>query len=126
MPWNSIPRVAKNVAVGTHAMNNNVSGSNNVAVGFYASEKNTTGAMNVAVGSEALRNNLTGSANDCRLSGCQQHYQHRQHGPGLSGALQHYVGRIQRCAGSEAGYDETGSNKLYIDNQQRGSEAAGR
>ena len=87
--------------------------------------KRTPGRMNVAVGSEALRNNLTGSATivGYRAANNITSTGNTAWAIGRSTTLRRADFNV--ALGVEAGYDETGSNKLFIDNQQRGSEANG-
>ena len=52
----------QNVAIGTNASQNNVTGTNNVSVGYLALNTNL-GSTNTAIGSWALQNNTTGASN---------------------------------------------------------------
>lgn len=92
-----------NTANGYGALLNNIAGGNNVAVGFYALQGNTGGSGNVGIGNSANYYNQAGSNNT--IIG---YYAGR--GP----AAHDKSGNV--FLGAYAGYDETGSNKLYIDN----------
>jgi len=90
----------QNVAVGTSSLYSNETGYNNVGVGFY-SLKDNTAWYNTAVGMNALRYNTNGARNT------------------IVGAMSGYsntVGSYNVFLGNEAGYFETGSAKLYIEN----------
>jgi hypothetical protein len=132
-----------NTAVGYHALTSNSTGWANTATGYLAlvsnnSEGNTaygtealrlnvTGSQNTAVGLDALYNNYSGYSNTaigCRaLSGT---------GGNQNSALGDQAGYSNRTGnnnvflGSSAGYYESGSNKLFIDNQQRANESDAR
>lgn len=93
-----------NTAVGGNALAGNGStpsnGTLNVALGYGASQSNISGSSNVSAGYEALVLNTSGS-NNVALG-----YQ----------ALNNTLGTGNVAIGYRAGYAETGSNKLYIDN----------
>lgn len=93
----------ENTAVGLQTMTTNSTGGKNTAVGYMAMMQNTTGNQNVAVGFNANYNNQTGSNNT--IIGYQA---------GGGGTLHSKSGNV--FIGNQAGYSETGSNKLYIDN----------
>lgn len=101
----------QNVAVGQGAASKTTTGYQNVAIGGYLTlYENLTGNNNAAVGYMAARN-TTGSNNTA--IGTQSFYS----ATGISGGV---------AVGFRAGYHETGSNKLFIDNDGRASEADGR
>ncbi len=99
-----------NVAIGTQAFNIDTTGSNNVAIGQETLYYNTTGSSNVGVGEGSLGSNSTGD-NNVAIG---------------EGTLFTNTGSNNVALGGSAGYYETTSNNLYIDNQERGSEAEGR
>jgi trimeric autotransporter adhesin len=130
-----------NVAIGSQALKDNTFGSNNVANGVGALKNNNTGSNNVANGNQALLANTSGYGNTAVGSGSL---------PNLNGlygdntaignaafnsktsgstntALGSYagqgniVGSGNLFLGYRAGRLETGSNKLYISNEQTDS-----
>jgi hypothetical protein len=98
-----------NVAIGEDALASNTTGSNNIAING-ALPLNTTGEGNVSIGQSSLRANTSGSYNTA------------------VGIFAGYasLGAGNIYLGSLAGMYETGSNKLFIDNQDRTDEAGGR
>lgn len=90
-----------NSAFGTNSLFNNSLGSNNTSVGFNALENNSIGNNNTALGSDSLSNNTTGN-NNTSLGGSTLYLN-------ISGSNNIAIGHL-------AGYNETGSNKLYIEN----------
>ncbi|MFZ5365021.1 MAG: hypothetical protein ACOZBH_02370 [Patescibacteria group bacterium] len=98
-----------NIALGTNALGAAVTGSNNIAIGNSSSLLNTSGIDNIALGFFALSTNTAGQGNV---------------GIGRN-SLRNGTGSYNVALGYEAGYRETGSNTLYIDNQDRGNEASG-
>jgi len=90
----------QNVAVGNEALLKNTLASNNTALGNYALHENTNGYYNVAVGAYALDST---NANYNTAIGYHAGYCNQ-------------TGNNNIFIGAQAGYFETGSNKLYIDN----------
>ncbi len=89
-----------NTATGSVALSYNTTGEYNTANGFGALWDNTTGSGNTATGSQALYSNTTGDYNTAIGD--------------LAGAFALGSGNV--FIGYQAGYNETGSNKLYIAN----------
>jgi trimeric autotransporter adhesin len=92
-----------NTAIGVDALQNNISGIANTAVGLDAASLNTTGDYNTVMGVSADAGNQEGSNNT------------------VIGFMAGYLGYGHSKSGNvflghKAGYYETGSNKLYIDN----------
>ena len=108
---NNTEEAATNVAVGYQAMHTNTSGYNNVAVGYMALKYNLIGIDNIAIGYYALLNNETGNYNTAI---------------GSDAISTNVSGSGNVAVGYQAGYYETGSNKLFIDNIKRADEADGR
>lgn len=100
-----------NTATGYAALYTNSTGHENTAYGRDALGFNTTGQQNTATGYQALLNNTTGSSNT---------------GDGYQAGYTNTTGSSNVMLGYQAGYYETGSNKLFIDNQHRASESDGR
>ena len=90
-----------NSAMGGGALYHNTTGNYNSAVGNYALYTNTTGSENSAVGFGALSHNATGNSNSA---------------VGHETGKRNELGSGNVFLGYKAGYNETGSNKLYIAN----------
>jgi len=112
---------SSNIAIGYNSLLSNVTTSNNCAIGFSALMDNT-GSSNIAIGSYAAKNNTAGEANV--VVGYASNYLNEtgsnntlighHAGRGVGATLHNKSGNI--FLGYEAGYSETGSNKLYIEN----------
>ncbi|MCB9317023.1 MAG: tail fiber domain-containing protein [Lewinellaceae bacterium] len=89
-----------NSALGRTSLYYNTTGNNNSAFGAYSMFKNTSGSNNTVMGLSALQENQLGNNNVAIGS--------------FAGSLALGDGNI--FLGYNAGYNETGSNKLYIDN----------
>ena len=101
-----------NVAVGFHSMRSGTAnGDSNVAIGAYSLRRNDGGIQNTAIGCRSLISNATGDNNTAI---------------GLDSLCSNSTGSSNVGLGYQAGYYETGANKLFIDNRQRASEADGR
>lgn len=109
----------ENVALGYRALSMNVDGSSNTALGGHALEFNNNGHLNLGVGDLALaRNNGHGNigighaANFFNVNGSNNTIIGHEAGHGYT--LHDKSGNV--FIGYRAGYDEVGSNKLYIEN----------
>ena len=91
----------RNVSIGTNSLSNNLTGEENNAIGSGALELNTTGHSNIALGYFALRPNTTGSQNI---------------GIGRGALSSNTNGSGNIAIGNNAGFAETGNDKLYIEN----------
>jgi trimeric autotransporter adhesin len=100
-----------NTANGSAALWANTTGSNNTANGQGALHQNIIGQENTAEGWQALFSNTTGMKNTAI---------------GNNAGFTNTVGNNNLFIGSSAGYYETGSNKLFIDNQPRANETDAR
>jgi hypothetical protein len=107
----SITTGNSNTAIGGGALFENTTGYSNTAIGINALASNTTGIDNATIGSGTLYFNTTGEKNTA--IGCNA-------GRNVTGGF----GNV--FLGCQAGYWETGSNKLYIDNQARTNESDAR
>ena len=113
-----------NNALGFNVLTANVSGSHNNTFGF-KSLYNTTSSNNMAFGSFGLFSNTTGSGNIA--VGDSAGYYNREgsqnvflgFSAGKGTALQNVSGNV--FVGYKAGYNENGSNKLYISNSETAS-----
>jgi len=101
---------ATSVGVGVYALRRMTTAVDNVAVG-YASGDNTDGSRNTYVGARAGANVTSGSENVLI---------------GFRAGHQLATGDDNVFLGHRAGYWETGSNKLFIDNNIRADEADAR
>ena len=113
-----------NIAIGMTPLYSNTTGGNNTVIGNYALHQNTTAHNNVAIGYETGRFNQTGADNV---------FLGKAAGYGAD-SVARSASNYNLAIGSEAGYslsanssgniflgyragyNETGSNKLYIDN----------
>ena len=88
-----------NTAMGYKTLKKNTSGNENSVMGDYSLVSNTTGSNNTALGNSVLITMVVGNNNTCLGSG-----------------IAHYLinGSGNVFVGTEAGYNEYGSNKLYI------------
>jgi hypothetical protein len=100
-----------NFGLGDATLANITSGFRNVALGYAAGNHAATSANNNCYVGNVSGFNATGSFNTCvgNWAGFT--------GTTLASSV---------CIGYQAGYYETGTNKLFIDNQSRASEADGR
>lgn len=98
----------RNITVGSFALYINTEGTDNIALGKHSSYQNTTGNCNVAIGSSANYQNQTGGNNT--IIGYEA---------GRGNSLHSKSGNV--FIGYQAGYNETGSNKLYIENSNSSS-----
>jgi len=116
-----------NTAVGAYSLNFNTgAGIQNTAVGNYSLLKNTTGKQNTAVGYNSGGNLSTGVNNT--LLGYGVLYKNtlgnNNTAIGLSAGFNNVTGNGNVFLGKAAGYWETGSKKLYIDNSAADSNNA--
>ncbi len=109
-----------NTASGGHALYSNTTGSHSTASGQEALYHNTTGSCNTAIGRKALLYNTTGNNNT--IIGCYANLYNQEgenstiigYEAGRGTSLHDKSGNI--FIGYQAGYNETGDNKLYIEN----------
>lgn len=106
-----------NVAVGMSALFNNTTGRENAGVGYWAMLNTTTGRENVAFGTTALRQNTTGSRNVALGREALWTATSKNNNTGV-GYRAGYANSGDSCVflGSEAGNNNTQSNRLYIAN----------
>ena len=123
-----------NTAVGSGALVADQSGTNNVAVGNAALQSISSGSSNTGIGYLALASNKTGTANvalGCVASSANDGQNNTVAGyaafdqntagstnvaVGWNALHLNITGSGNVAIGSLAGYNETSSNKLYIDN----------
>lgn len=117
---------SNNIGIGVNSLYRN-SGTKNVALGFESLLNNTSGSYNFSLGSQTLYTNISGSFN-VGVSVYSLYYNatgSRNLAMGYSSGFSS-VGDGNIYLGYQSGYYETGSNKFFVDNNKRGSEAAGR
>jgi len=117
-----------NSFLGSQAGHNNSTGSENTFLGYAAGNNNTTSGNNTFVGTNAGASNTEGNNNT--FIGRRSAYLNTTGGNNIALGYQagytNLTGANNVFLGYSAGYYETGSNKLFIDNQQRASEADAR
>ncbi|MBN1782162.1 tail fiber domain-containing protein [bacterium] len=111
---------ANNTAAGYRSLYNNTTGYTNSAVGMYALYQNTTGALNTGCGCNALLSCTMGNYNTAVGTSADSYNQYGSYNT-IVGALAGTAGSYHSKSGNvfigyQAGYNETGSNKLYIEN----------
>lgn len=110
---------SNNISLGSWSLYNNLIGSNNIAIGRLALEQNTSDD-NIAIGVASNYKNTTGSKNIGIGISTNKHNQEGSNNTIIgheagSGTVDHNKsGNI--FLGYQAGYNETGSNKLYVEN----------
>ena len=118
-----------NTAVGYSSLSSNVSGTNNSSVGYSSLLYNTTGISNSAIGGHSLESNTTGSFNTANGASALSSNQtgSRNTAIGISALLSNVTGSNNIGIGNFAGAYEidSSSNRLYIDNLDRGDFASG-
>lgn len=108
----------RNTAIGTNVMPSNTSGQLNVSVGDQSMFSNTTGSTNTVIGVGALYSNTTGNENVAlgRNTLTSATTANNNTGLGFATLRQNVSGSNNVAIGHQAGYNEAGSNKLYIEN----------
>ena len=106
-----------NVSVGVYSLTNNIIGGNNVAIGIESMLSSTSGSENTAIGRGVLHNNTTGSFNVALGSGTLSNNTigNRNIAIGRDALVNNITGNLNIAIGNRAAFNETGSNKLYID-----------
>ncbi len=118
----------RNTAIGDSTLFSNTTGGDNTATGAYALHLNTSGYWNTGNGYQSLVSNTTGIGNTAIgykafRSGKAGNY---NTAVGYHAGYSNAAGSSNVFIGSSSGYYETGSNKLFIDNQQRANETDAR
>jgi hypothetical protein len=109
-----------NSAMGYGALFSNTTGNENSAMGNYALGSNIGGHWNTAMGRGALYSNTTGNENSAMGYGANYFNQEGSkntmigYEAGMGTAYHNKSGNV--FIGYKAGYNETGSNKIYIAN----------
>lgn len=118
----------QNTAIGAECMSNN-KGGENVAIGYAALNGNGAASFNAVLGNYALNAAVASASENAVLGYNGGRFT-------TSGASNTYIGAYSGYTGTtgssnvmlgwKSGYYETGSSKLFIDNQARANEAGGR
>jgi hypothetical protein len=116
--WNTTGNI--NIAIGRSSMYFNDSGDANASLGIESLKNNSTGSFNTAIGNYAGNQNTNGYYNT--LIGFNSNYYNQSgsrntiigYEAGTGSALHNKTGNI--FIGYQAGFNETGDNKLYIEN----------
>lgn len=123
----NISDAISNIAIGVNALYGNVSANNNIAIGQQSLFTNT-GADNIAIGVTSLYSNSTGVQNIG--IGFQSIYFNSTGSRNVVIGYNAGIGNANFSdnvfLGYNSGFYETGSSKLFIDNQSRASEADAR
>ena len=108
---------SNNVAIGYLSMFNTVSGGSNTSIGYEAMLNNVSGVSNVAVGREALEDCLSNSNTAVGYQAARNLTTASNNVALGRNALNNCVtGNLNVCLGYQAGFFETGGQKLYIAN----------
>ena len=124
-----------NTAIGIHSLTSNTTGKRNTAIGIQSLESNTTGQYNTAIGSKTLSKNTEGNNNTAIGTYSLSNSSTGQYNTAMgyaslysneSGQENTVVGHRAGYSnvngngnvflGFNSGYNETGDDKLYIDN----------
>jgi len=107
-----------NIANGAYSLSFNTTGDNNTASGYSSLGTNTTGDTNTANGSFSLGLNKTGDNNTANgaFSLFNNTSGHSNTANGTYSLFESRIGSSNVALGYSAGYHETGSNKLYVEN----------
>lgn len=112
----------RNTAIGSNVMPVNTSGQLNVSIGDQSMFLNNDGSANTVIGVGALYSNISGKEN-VALGRNTMVLNNANNNTGLGfAALRSNISGTNNVAiGHQAGYNELGSNKLYIENSIAGS-----
>jgi Chaperone of endosialidase len=108
----------QNTAIGQSVMSFNTTGDNNTAIGRATLLLNTTGNNNTAIGTSTLQENISGDNNTAngRSALFSNTVGSNNTAIGYTALSLNTTGSGNVALGRAAGFNETGSNKLYIDN----------
>jgi hypothetical protein len=118
-----------NAAYGANALKFNLTGQDCVAIGYNALIVNTAGNRNTAVGSISLQNSTGVSSSNTGIGyGSLVNVTSGSNNTAIGEQSLGSISVASGCVaiGRYAGFYETGSNKLFIDNDTRANEADGR
>jgi hypothetical protein len=106
-----------NTSIGANSFTNNISGGNNSALGARALSGNQVGSDNTAIGTDACAQNIDGNFNISLGSGALYYNQSGWNNTAIGfNAGADALGSGNVFLGFKAGFYETGSNRLYIAN----------
>ena len=112
-----------NTAIGSSALTSNTSGIQNTSIGSSALAWNTTGMMNSALGDNSLYYSTSGNYNSALGDNSLFNNSTGSNNTaiGKDTGLSNSTGSGNIFLGYQAGYNETGSDKLYISNSNTAS-----
>ena len=106
-----------NSGIARNALTSNTSGSSNTATGYASMRSNTIGNLNSAVGTDALRSNVIGNQNVAFGAQASRNTNSSSNTSiGFQSLFSNTAGSNNVAIGFQSGYNELGSNKLYIEN----------
>lgn len=133
----------QNTAVGRNSMTTNSTGSSNTALGYLTLRENTSGDFNTAIGRASLINNSTGTENSAVgvsslfdnttgqrnsafgvLSSRSNTTGSNNTAIGYQSLYSNLIGSNNVAIGNQAGFYETGSDRLYIENSDADADNA--
>ncbi|MDI1315898.1 hypothetical protein [Flavobacterium sp.] len=107
----------RNTAIGSNVMPVNTSGQLNVSIGDQSMFLNTDGTANTAIGVGALYSNISGKENVALGRNTMVlNNANNNTGLGFASLRSNVSGTNNIAIGHQAGYNELGNNKLYIEN----------
>ncbi len=109
-----------NLGIGKNALSTNTSGNRNAAIGYESQYFNVTGNRNTTLGNASQYNNFSGNAN-VALGFQSNYFNETGENNTLIGTRAGYGSTGNSFSGNvfigyQAGYNETASDKLYIEN----------
>ena len=116
-----------NSAFGSESLTSNLIGNYNNSFGYKSSEDNETGSYNSAFGTYSLQKNIAGSYNAALGNNSGQYVLGDNNvflGVRAGRGSSNHTKSGSVMIGYSAGYNETGSNKLYIENSSAGANNA--
>lgn len=111
---------SSNTSMGTYALQNKTGGSSDVAIGYCAMKRATVSNLNTAVGTSAIGGSATFIGSNNTALGTSSLFNatlaSRNTAIGVNTLFNNLTGTDNIAIGYQAGFSETGSSKLYIDN----------
>ena len=109
--------IIDNIGIGVNTLNGLTTGKRNIGMGLSSLISNTTGSDNIGIGNGTLQVNITGNYNvGIGQYSLQASTASRNTGIGYQSLYSNVTGAGNVAIGYNAGYNETGSNKLHIAN----------
>jgi hypothetical protein len=109
--------ITDNIGIGVNTLNGLTTGKRNIGIGLSSLISTTTGTDNIGIGNAVLQNNITSSFNTgVGQYSLQATTSSRNTSIGYQSLFSNVTGASNVAIGHNAGYNETGSNKLHIAN----------